>query len=254
MWYLLPKSSLDAGLVHMNTDPEVMPMAEVGLKYGIVTMCTEANRMEDGGDDGMEAGVAGDGDEDDTDDDVWEVEDGEKDETEIDDSELGGYEGVSDGENKELTDVRENRGSTFELVLDKDGPDCAARFKRLYGLEKAVKTLLPHVEHRVCARHVYANWKKKHNGVALKHLFWRFCHAYYDVEQARKIMKKGMDEHVVQEAMNEHVDIPSTGEQASPSELEAKQPTIEQQIFKELNVAQKGVGVLYGDSGFYGSR
>ncbi|PKI47561.1 hypothetical protein CRG98_032055 [Punica granatum] len=50
--------------------------------------------MEDNGDDGMEARVAGDGDEDDTDDDVWEVKDGEEDETERDDSELGGYEAI----------------------------------------------------------------------------------------------------------------------------------------------------------------
>ncbi|OWM71961.1 hypothetical protein CDL15_Pgr017844 [Punica granatum] len=75
MWYLLPESNLDADLVGMNIDPDVMSMAEVGLKYEIVTVYTEADRMEDSSDDGMDARVAGDGDEDDTNDDVWEVED-----------------------------------------------------------------------------------------------------------------------------------------------------------------------------------
>ncbi|PKI34867.1 hypothetical protein CRG98_044713 [Punica granatum] len=117
MWCLLPESSLDVSLVDMNTDSEVMSMADVGLKYEIVTVYTEADRMEDSGDDGMEAGVAGAGNEDDTDDDVWEVEDGEEDETERDDSELGGYEGVSDGENKEFTEVREN-GQAFNIQTE----------------------------------------------------------------------------------------------------------------------------------------
>ncbi|OWM91539.1 hypothetical protein CDL15_Pgr024863 [Punica granatum] len=55
MWYLLPKSSLNDGLVDMNTDPKVMSMAE-----------------------------------DDTDDDVWEAKDGDEDETERDDFDLSG--------------------------------------------------------------------------------------------------------------------------------------------------------------------
>ncbi|WOL09798.1 hypothetical protein Cni_G18551 [Canna indica] len=32
---------------------------------------------------------------------------------------------------------------------------------------------VPAVEHRNCARHIYANWKKKHPGHVLKSLFWR---------------------------------------------------------------------------------
>ncbi|WOL20552.1 hypothetical protein Cni_G29357 [Canna indica] len=41
------------------------------------------------------------------------------------------------------------------------------------GLEYAIKQRIPAAEHRNCARHVYANWKKKHGGLALKSLFWR---------------------------------------------------------------------------------
>ncbi|XP_076934335.1 uncharacterized protein LOC143600567 [Bidens hawaiensis] len=40
------------------------------------------------------------------------------------------------------------------------------------GLVEAVKDLLPYVEHRQCARHIYANFKKKYNGVEFRNLFW----------------------------------------------------------------------------------
>ncbi|PKI70083.1 hypothetical protein CRG98_009546 [Punica granatum] len=60
-------------------------------------------------DDTMEAREVGDGEEDDTNDDVWEAEDGEKEKTERDDSNIGGYEGISDGDNNELIQVREKR-------------------------------------------------------------------------------------------------------------------------------------------------
>ena len=42
------------------------------------------------------------------------------------------------------------------------------------GLENTVAYLLPHAEHRNCARHIYANWKKKgHSNEELKVLFWK---------------------------------------------------------------------------------
>ncbi|WOK97368.1 hypothetical protein Cni_G06076 [Canna indica] len=41
------------------------------------------------------------------------------------------------------------------------------------GLEYAIKQRVPAAEHRNCARHIYANWKKKHPGHVLKSLFWR---------------------------------------------------------------------------------
>lgn len=37
---------------------------------------------------------------------------------------------------------------------------------------EAAKIVLPLVEHRQCARHVYANFKKTYNGVDYKRLFW----------------------------------------------------------------------------------
>ncbi|GKF41391.1 hypothetical protein Tco_0124733 [Tanacetum coccineum] len=40
------------------------------------------------------------------------------------------------------------------------------------GIIEAVKELLPHAEHRLCARYIYANFKKKWNGLHYKSLFW----------------------------------------------------------------------------------
>ncbi|GKB39011.1 multidrug resistance-associated protein 5, partial [Tanacetum coccineum] len=40
------------------------------------------------------------------------------------------------------------------------------------GLIGTVKELLPHAEHRLCARHIYANFKKKWIGLHYKSLFW----------------------------------------------------------------------------------
>ncbi|GKC16442.1 hypothetical protein Tco_1013224, partial [Tanacetum coccineum] len=40
------------------------------------------------------------------------------------------------------------------------------------GLMEAVRTMLPYVEHRQCARHIYTNFKKKWNGLHYKFLFW----------------------------------------------------------------------------------
>ncbi|KAI3509487.1 hypothetical protein L1887_24793 [Cichorium endivia] len=40
------------------------------------------------------------------------------------------------------------------------------------GLLEAVKDILPHVEHRQCARHIYANFRKTYTGLEFKRLFW----------------------------------------------------------------------------------
>ena len=50
---------------------------------------------------------------------------------------------------------------------------------------QGVKTMLPHAEHRQCARHIYANFKKKWNGLHYKSLFWGAAsttlqHVFYD--------------------------------------------------------------------------
>ncbi|XP_074374737.1 uncharacterized protein LOC141715155 [Apium graveolens] len=45
------------------------------------------------------------------------------------------------------------------------------------GLKNAIDEYLPAAEHRCCARHIHANWKKNHPGNALKNAFWRAAKA-----------------------------------------------------------------------------
>ncbi|WOL01448.1 hypothetical protein Cni_G10164 [Canna indica] len=54
------------------------------------------------------------------------------------------------------------------------------------GLEYVIKQRVPAAKHRNCARHVYANWKKKHNGHVLKSAFWRIvrCNAESEFKRA----------------------------------------------------------------------
>ncbi|XP_042018903.1 uncharacterized protein LOC121766704 [Salvia splendens] len=47
------------------------------------------------------------------------------------------------------------------------------------GLENAVQRLLPSAEHKNCARHIYANWKKTHKGPLLKQHFWKLVRSTY---------------------------------------------------------------------------
>ena len=43
----------------------------------------------------------------------------------------------------------------------------------LQGLLKAVQELIPNAEHRMCARHIYANWRKKYTDKKLQKKWWR---------------------------------------------------------------------------------
>ena len=51
--------------------------------------------------------------------------------------------------------------------------------------------MFPESEHRNCARHIYANWHKTHNGEELKLLFWSAAKAYNqaDYKDALDAMK-----------------------------------------------------------------
>ncbi|XP_039169827.1 uncharacterized protein LOC120294026 [Eucalyptus grandis] len=41
------------------------------------------------------------------------------------------------------------------------------------GLLQAVVNLLPLAEHRMCARHIYANWDQRYKGIQMQRLFWQ---------------------------------------------------------------------------------
>ncbi|CAN1144827.1 hypothetical protein LINPERHAP2_LOCUS14329 [Linum perenne] len=45
------------------------------------------------------------------------------------------------------------------------------------GLVASLKTLMPNVEHRKCARRVYANWKLKHTSDEARECFWNVMYS-----------------------------------------------------------------------------
>ncbi|KAL4278193.1 hypothetical protein GQ457_03G025200 [Hibiscus cannabinus] len=45
------------------------------------------------------------------------------------------------------------------------------------GLLEEIPFVLPNVEHRFCARHMYAHWRKDHKGLDMQQLFWASCKA-----------------------------------------------------------------------------
>ncbi|CAI9273481.1 unnamed protein product [Lactuca saligna] len=57
------------------------------------------------------------------------------------------------------------------------------------GLLEATKEVLPYVEHRQCARHIYAIFKKVYNGIELRNLFWKAAKSIVEGE-----FKNNMDE------------------------------------------------------------
>nr|GEV25727.1 hypothetical protein CTI12_AA159120 [Tanacetum cinerariifolium] len=70
--------------------------------------------------------------------------------------------------------------------LKYNGVDERLKVKDGEGLEEAVRDLLPHGGHRMCVKHIYANFKKKWTRLHYKTLFWgattstlEFMDSYY---------------------------------------------------------------------------
>ncbi|KAL4582793.1 hypothetical protein LXL04_007352 [Taraxacum kok-saghyz] len=65
------------------------------------------------------------------------------------------------------------------------------------GLLGAVSQQLPYVEHRQCARHIFANFRKRYTGLELKNLFWEAAKSTVEgdflvvMEKIRTITKAG---------------------------------------------------------------
>ncbi|KAL8143174.1 hypothetical protein V2J09_016206 [Rumex salicifolius] len=81
-------------------------------------------------------------------------------------------------------------------------------FKRIYGLCNVINVHFPNVEHRNYARHIFANWHKKHKGDELKMHFWRAARTYTkaDFEIALKDMgtvsKKAVEDFIKKNPMH----------------------------------------------------
>lgn len=58
----------------------------------------------------------------------------------------------------------------------------------------------PEVEHRQCARHIYSNWRKAHNGRVLQRQFWKCTKAAtmgefaYEAAKLRGLSEKAYDD------------------------------------------------------------
>ncbi|XP_060170907.1 uncharacterized protein LOC132601867 [Lycium barbarum] len=63
-----------------------------------------------------------------------------------------------------------------------DGTDMAVITDMQKGLEGAIKEQLPNVEHRMCARHVLANWSKDYRGLERRNCFWRCARSTFEAE------------------------------------------------------------------------
>ncbi|GJS91878.1 hypothetical protein Tco_0774514 [Tanacetum coccineum] len=76
------------------------------------------------------------------------------------------------------------RGSDFILAMGAYFTILSDGYK---GLIEAAKELLPHAEHRLCARHIYANFKKKWNRLHYKSLFWSVAESTLEVHFKHKM-------------------------------------------------------------------
>jgi transposase-like protein len=90
-----------------------------------------------------------------------------------------------------------NNGEGFVIISDQQK-----------GLIKAVNEIIPQAEHRMCARHIYANWRKSHRDKLYQKIFWACAKAFDRVgfnyhraklaqktEQGAKDMMKTDPEH-----------------------------------------------------------
>ncbi|XP_076944383.1 uncharacterized protein LOC143614998 [Bidens hawaiensis] len=72
------------------------------------------------------------------------------------------------------------------------------------GLVNAVYLIWKNAEHRNCARHIFANWKKKFKGKELKTYYWQACRAYNEpdfndaIKEMRAISNDAVDDFMKQ--------------------------------------------------------
>ncbi|KAK8663497.1 hypothetical protein V6N13_083313 [Hibiscus sabdariffa] len=84
---------------------------------------------------------------------------------------------------------KEDPIANIELMVERPTPYEIPKFRRLYGLKEEICELLPRVENRVCARHLYANWKKDNSGGDLKQEFWAACKSTTEADFEQHISK-----------------------------------------------------------------
>ncbi|CAI9269191.1 unnamed protein product [Lactuca saligna] len=77
------------------------------------------------------------------------------------------------------------------------------------GLIEVVKERVSECEHRQCARHVYANFKKKFTGAEYRKLFWFAAKAtttkFEDIMKEIKLIESTAYEHLMKKKTNKHM-------------------------------------------------
>ncbi|CAN1305979.1 hypothetical protein LINPERPRIM_LOCUS26681 [Linum perenne] len=91
--------------------------------------------------------------------------------------------------NKHMRDtIREEYGVVVTLMQ-------CSRAKKL-GLVPSIANLFPSAEHRLCARHIYNNWRKKYRDPSLQKLFWNCAKAstgYFFNRHKEEIIRKNKE-------------------------------------------------------------
>ncbi|GJU33170.1 hypothetical protein Tco_1176759 [Tanacetum coccineum] len=97
---------------------------------------------------------------------------------------------------------KENWSWFIKCLIDDLGIDFGAGLTIISdqhkGLIEAAKEIIPLAEHRQCARHIYANFRKKFNGVVYRNLFWKAAKATYPAKFERimsEMKSVSMDAH-----------------------------------------------------------
>ena len=57
------------------------------------------------------------------------------------------------------------------------------------GLVPAICDILPQAEHRMCARHILANWAKKWRGAERRKAFWKCARSTFEAELKDNLLK-----------------------------------------------------------------
>nr|ABA98502.1 transposon protein, putative, Mutator sub-class [Oryza sativa Japonica Group] len=83
----------------------------------------------------------------------------------------------------------------FKDLVAGDGDGWVVISDQQKGIINAVETWIPKAEHRNCARHIYANWRKKFKNREWQKKFWRFLPIISMLEAIRRKVMVRIHEH-----------------------------------------------------------
>ncbi|KAK8554840.1 hypothetical protein V6N13_118521 [Hibiscus sabdariffa] len=96
------------------------------------------------------------------------------------------------------------------------------------GLLEEIKMILPNVEHRFCAQHMYANWKKENSGHDMQQLFWECCKALTESKQTHESTSSQPTAIDVSQPHGPNPSQPATTDVSQPPAPSSSQPATSQ--------------------------